>query len=186
MDTNLVKRMAKVVLFILLCITCLSRVWKPVTSAQQPEVWDLNKVTSVHSLVDWQVRAKGEVWLNTTDEKPCKQGQYGLWCNFEDATTKERFWLGPWVSELGDIIVVDSFCVQNHTSDTWESVAMFHNGVEWLNLANDVFVPRYKWICLDHSVVLQSGYRLGAWFRGATESDDLKVNILWHKVQTSP
>ena len=180
MDTKLVK-VTIYGLLILIGIGCLYIFSQPVTSAQSG-AWDLNRVMAVHSLVDWQTRTKGEVWLNAIDEKPCKQGRYGLWCNFEDDVSKERFWLGPWVSELGEIIVVDSFCVQNHTSDSWESVAMFHNGEEWLNLANDVFVPRYKWVCIDHSVILQSGDRLGAWFRGASENDDLKVNIVWHTV----
>lgn len=183
MESNMVKQMMKWVqrhwveiLAVALCVIWLYGIWQPTQASDaKQEVWDMDTLVAAHSLVDWQLRA-------IDDGELCREGEYGLWCPFEDDVTKERFWLGPYVSDLGEVIIVDSFCAQNHTSVTYEIVVMYHTGTEWANLANEVFVPRYKWICIDHAIPLQSGDRLGAWFRGATSTDDLKVNILWHTI----
>lgn len=135
--------------------------------------WNLNEIEAVHSLVDWQLRSEQ---IDENEYGPILKGKYGEWHPFPEG---QRFWMGPWVPD-DQIWVLTAFCAQNHSGPTWELVVMMHSGEEWMNLHNDVAVPRYKWVEIDHQIILRPGYRLGAWWRGATAKDDLRVNALWY------
>lgn len=66
-----------------------------------------------------------------------------------------------------------------------EITVMYHNGLEWIALGNEIWPPCYRWVMMQYDAFpVWAGTEVGIVFRGVSADDDLRMSLTLQRVAT--